>query len=79
MLRNWLLVLSGLAFYAITVTKGDNTPLQETIEHLVNYTVLEALEQLNLDDIANTIVDNAYKNFSKHGKLPVSLHSYVFS
>ena len=75
MIRNWFLVLSGLAFYAITVTKGDNTLLQKTVEHLVNYTALEALEQLDLDNIGNTIVDTAYENYTRHGKLPlVSIH-----
>ena len=73
MMRNWFLVLSGLAFYAITVTKGDNTLLKKTVEHLVNYTVLEALEKLDLDDIENTIIDNAYKNYSKHGKVPIAM------
>ena len=72
MMRTWFLVLSGLAFYAITVTKGDNTKLQKTVEHLVNYTVLEALEELDPDDIANTLVDVAYKNYSKHGKVPIA-------
>ena len=66
MIRNWFLVLSGLAFYAITVTKGDNMLLQKTVE-LVNYTVHEALEQLDLDDIGITIADTAYKNYSKNG------------
>ena len=66
-MRNLFLVLSGLAFYASAVTKGDKTSLQETIEHLVNYTVHEALEQLDLDNIANTIVDTAYKNHTNHG------------
>ena len=68
MIRNWFLVLTGLALYAITVTKGDNTLLQKTVEHLVNYTALEALEQLDLDNIGNTIVDTAYENYSRHGK-----------
>ena len=68
MIGNWFLVLSGLAFYASTVTKGDNTLLQKTVEHLVNYTALEALEQLDLDNIGNTIVDTAYENYSRHGK-----------
>ena len=72
MIRNWLLVLSGLAFCAITGTKGDTMPLQKTVENLVNYTVLEALEELDLDDIANTLVDVAYKNYSKHGKVPIA-------
>ena len=67
MIRNWFLVLTGLAFYAITVTKGDNTLLQKTVEHLVNYTVNEALEELDLNDIGNTIADMAYKNYSQHG------------
>ena len=73
MMRSWFLVLTGLAFYAITVTKGDNTLLQKTVEHLVNYTVLEALEELDLDNIGNTIVDTAYKNYSKHGKVPIAM------
>ena len=73
MIRSWFLVLTGLAFYAITVTKGDNTLLQKTVEHLVNYTVLEALEELDLDNIGNTIVDTAYKNYSKHGKVPIAM------
>ena len=73
MTRSWFLVLTGLAFYAITVTKGDNTLLQKTVEHLVNYTVLEALEELDLDNIGNTIVDTAYKNYSKHGKVPIAM------
>ena len=72
MIRYWFLVLSGIAFCAITGTNGDNTPLQKTVKHLVNYTVLEALEQLDLDDIANTLVDVAYKNYSKHGKVPIA-------
>ena len=72
-MRSWFLVLTGLAFYAITVTKGDNTLLQKTVEHLVNYTVLEALEELDLDNIGNTIVDTAYKNYSKHGKVPIAM------
>ena len=67
MIRNWFLVLTGLTFYAITVTKGDNTLLQKTVEHLVNYTVNEALEEMDLDDIGNTIADSAYKNYSQHG------------
>ena len=73
MTRSWFLILTGLAFYAITVTKGDNTLLQKTVEHLVNYTVLEALEELDLDNIGNTIVDTAYKNYSKHGKVPIAM------
>ena len=73
MTRSWFLVLTGLAFYAITVTKGDNTLLQKTVEHLVNYTVLEALEELDLDNIGNTIVDTAYKNYSKHGTVPIAM------
>ena len=73
MMRSWFLILTGLAFYAITVTKGDNTLLQKTVKHLVNYTVLEALEELDLDDIGNTIVDTAYKNYSKHGKVPIAM------
>ena len=67
MIRNWFLVLSGLAFYAITVTKGDNTLLQKTVEQLVNYTVNEALEELDLNDIGNTIADMAYKNYTQNG------------
>ena len=59
MIRNWFVILSGLAFYAITVTKGDNTMLQKTVQHLVNYTVHETLEELDLNDIGNTIVDTA--------------------
>ena len=73
MTRSWFLILTGLAFYAITVTKGDNTLLQKTVKHLVNYTVLEALEELDLDDIGNTIVDTAYKNYSKHGKVLIAM------
>ena len=73
MMGSWFLILTGLAFYAITVTKGDNTLLQKTVKHLVNYTVLEALEELDLDDIGNTIVDTAYKNYSKHGKVPIAM------
>ena len=67
MKRSWLLVLSVVAFYVIGATKGDTTQLQKTVEHLVNYTTLEALEQLDLDDIGSKIVDAAYKNYSKQG------------
>ena len=69
MLRNWFIVLSGLSVYAITVTKGDQTLLQNTVENLVNYTALEALEQLDLDEIGNAIVDIAYKNYSSQGRM----------
>lgn len=67
MIRNWFLVVSALAFYGVDVTKADDTLLQKTIEHLVNYTALETLEQLDLDNIGNEIVDDAYKNYSKEG------------
>ena len=77
MIRNWFLVLSGLAFCAVTVTRGDNTLLQKTVEHLVNYTALEALEQLDLDEIGNTLVDTAYKNYSEHGKIHAWLLCYL--
>ena len=72
MIRKLFLVLSGLAFCAVTGTKCNNMPLQKTVEHLVNYTALEALEELYLGDIANTLVDVAYKNYSKHGKVPIA-------
>ena len=73
MLRNWFIVLSGLALYAITVTKGDTRLLQNTVENLVNYTALEALEQLDLDEIGNAIVDIAYKNYSSQGRMPTHI------
>ena len=67
MKRNWFLVLSVVAFYVVGVIKGNTTQLQKTVEHLVNFTTLEALEQLDLDDIGSKIVDTAYKNYSKQG------------
>ena len=69
MLRNLFIVLSGIALHAITVTKGDTRLLQNTVENLVNYTALEALEQLDLDEIGNAIVDIAYKNYSSQGRV----------
>ena len=66
-IKNLFLVLSGVVFYVIGVTKGDTTPLQKTVEHLVNYTALEALDQLDLNAIGGAIVDDAYKNYSKQG------------
>ena len=67
MKRNWFLVLSVVAFYVVGVIKGNTSQLQKTVEHLVNYTTLEALEQLDLDDIGSTIVDTAYTNYSRQG------------
>ena len=69
------LVLCGVAFYVTDVTKADTTPLQQTVEHLVKYTALEALDQLDLNAIGDTIVDAAHQNYSKQGSLYI--HSII--
>ena len=61
------LVLCGVTFYVTDVTKADTTLLQWTVENLVNYTALEALDQLDLNAIGGAIVDAAYLNYSKQG------------
>ena len=44
--------------------KGDGAMLlEESIEHLVNYTAYEALDQLKLESIGNDVANSAYKNY----------------
>ena len=44
--------------------KGDGAMLLgESIEHLVNYTAYEALDQLKLESIGNDVANSAYKNY----------------
>ena len=44
--------------------KGDGAMLlEESIEHLVNYTAYEALDKLNLENIGNNVANDAYENY----------------
>ena len=44
--------------------KGDGTILlEESIEHLVNYTAYEALDLLSLENIGNNVADVAYESY----------------
>ena len=44
--------------------KGDGAMLlEESIEHLVNYTAYKALDQLNLENIGNNVANAAYENY----------------
>ena len=44
--------------------KGDGTALlQESIEHLVNYTAYEALDHLNLKKVGINVANIAYNDY----------------
>ena len=44
--------------------KGDGTILlEESIEHLVNYTAYEALDLLSLNNIGNNVANVAYESY----------------
>ena len=66
-----LLNMSSFFIYAVSVflsvslgVKGDGTILlEESIEHLVNYTAYEALDLLNLNNIGNNVANVAYESY----------------
>ena len=64
MIGYWCLILSGLAFFVNGIKLGDATLLQKTVEHLVNYTALEALDELNLNKIGSRIASDAHLNYT---------------
>ena len=68
MIGYWCLILSGLAFCVNGVEMGDTTLLQKTVEHLVNYTALEAFDELNLNEIGNAVASDAHFNYARLSK-----------
>ena len=63
--------------------KGDGAMLlEESIEHLVNYTAYKALDQLNLENIGNNVANDAYESYKDVlgmlVKCRICMHSFQF-
>ena len=56
-------VVSILLTGCLGVKEDGTTVLQESIEHLVNYTANEALDYLNLNKIGNNVANLAYESY----------------
>ena len=56
-------VVSILLTSCLGVKEDGTTVLQESIEHLVNYTANEALDYLNLNKIGNNVANLAYESY----------------
>ena len=64
MSRSFLIFAVSMFSTGCLGVKDDGTILlEDSIEHLVNYTAYEALDHLNLENISSGVANSAYKRY----------------
>ena len=72
----FLFVASVFYFTGCLAVQDEGTViLQESIDHLINYTAYEALEYLNLKNLGSNAANVAYESYK--AKLSECMHVYI--